>query len=411
MRIAYLHYLYGDDTARHHVRQLAAALRELGHEVEVHAMNLGPRAAGGEDEARAARARRWLKRRAGRWLHEPKELLWNLPYHRRELALLAAGPRPDVLLVRDHALTASAVATARRLGLPLALEMNAPACELRLYFDEYAHLPLVAERLEGWKLRRADAVVAVSGALAEHLAARHRLPPERIAVVPNGADLAAFRPPPEPMPIPERAPGDAVIGFAGSFQRFHGADLLAEMTLRVAAARPAARFLFVGDGPEAAAVRRRTAPLGERVRWTGLVPHAAVPVLVGAFDVGVLPESSFYASPLKVVEWMAAGRAVVAPRRGPLAELLDDGVSGLLFPPRDLDALVAAVLRLVDDPGLRRALGRAAAARARRALSWTENARQVTAACERAMARPAPAARPRRPERAERPAAGAVPGG
>jgi glycosyltransferase involved in cell wall biosynthesis len=392
MRIAYLHYLYGEDTAHHHVRQLAAAARELGHEVAVHAMNLAPPPAGAAAApALAARARRWLKRRGSRWLHEPKELLWNAPYLRRELALLGSRPRPDVLLVRDHALTASAVPVASCLGLPLVLEFNAPARELGLYFDEYVHYPLLADWLEGWKLRRAGAVTAVSGALKDYLVARHRLAPERIAVVPNGVDLAAFRPAADGE---VGSPGAAIVGFVGSFQRFHGADLLAEMALQVAAARPAVRFLFVGDGPQAAAVRRRTAPLGDRVRFTGLVPHAAVPELVSTFDIGVLPESSFYASPLKVVEWMAAGKAVVAPRRAPLAELLADGDEGLLFPPRDLAALVAAVLRLVDLPELRRSLGRAAAARARRALSWRENARQVAAVCEEAIGRAALAARP-----------------
>ncbi len=402
MRIAYLHYLYGEDTALHHVRQLAAAAGALGHEVEVHAMNLaapaGEEGGAGGAAARARRLRRWLKRRGSRWLHEPKELLWNVPYLRRELALLRSGRRPDVLLVRDHALTASAVPVASCLGLPLVFELNAPACELGLYFDEYLHYPWLAEWLEGWKLRRAGAVTTVSGALKEHLVARHRLPPERVAVIPNGADLAAFRPAEEAGASgASDVSGAAVIGFVGSFQRFHGVDLLGEMTLRVAAARPATRFLFVGDGPQAAALRRRVAPLGERVRFTGLVPHSAVPGLVATFDVGVLPESSFYASPLKVVEWMAAGKAVVAPCRGPLAELLADGVEGLLFPPRDLEAMVAAVLRLVDHPAARRRLGRAAAARAHRALSWTDNARQVVAACGEAIGRAALARRPGRP--------------
>jgi glycosyltransferase involved in cell wall biosynthesis len=438
MRIAYLHYLLPDDTALHHVRQFAAAARELGHEVEVHAMNLAPRAPGGEDPADAMnlapggqtaapprraglgqRLRAAAKRRFGRYLHEPKELAWNLRYYRRELALLAALD-PDVVLVRDHALTASAVPAAARLGLPLVFELNAPARELELYFDEYFHLPRAAEWLEGWKLRHADAVTVVSGALKQHLVSRHRVPARRITVVPNGADLQAFRPDvppdrearrelglglglgPEPAPGlsfgPElgaemgQGPGPQlgpVIGFVGSFQKFHGGELLAEMALRVAAGRPRVRFLLAGSGPEAAAVARRLAPLGRRVLMTGRVPHERVPRLVASFDIGVLPDTSFYACPLKIVEWMAAGRAVVAPRYGPVEELLEDGVQGLLFAPRDLGDLVAAVLRLVDHPRLARELGQAAALRARGSLGWSDNARRVAGVLEEAMGRPA----------------------
>jgi glycosyltransferase involved in cell wall biosynthesis len=464
MRIAYLHYLYGDDTALHHVRQFAAAAAALGHAVEVHAMNLAPPPPGAvpppaglpsrvqEKKAadRAATSRacgspgagaakttlrrrlRWAARqRLGRWLHEPKELVWNALYVRHELARLGAGQRPDVLLVRDHNLTASTVLVAARLGLPLVYEINAPAAELALYFDEHVHLPLAAGWLEGIKLRRADAVITVSTALREHLVDRHRLrgrAADKIAVVPNGADLAAFRPDTEPSPLARRLlgpdagagggadvgagasvgadadagasaaagangngggrrAGEAVIGFVGSFQKFHGIELLVDMALRVAELRPRVRFLLVGDGPGAAPARRRLAPLGERVVATGAVPHSEVPGLVAAFDVGVLPETSFYACPLKVIEWMAAGRAVVAPAYGPLAEVLEDGEEGLLFPPRDLPALVGAVLRLVDHPPLRRHLAAAAAARAGTSMSWTDNARRVVAVLDRARGR------------------------
>jgi len=124
---------------------------------------------------------------------------------------------------------------------------------------------------------------------------------------------------------------------------------------------------------------------------TGGVPHERVPRLVASFDIGVLPDTSFYACPLKIVEWMAAGRAVVAPRYGPVEELLEDGVQGVLFEPRDLDGLVGAVLRLVDRPRLARELGTAAALRAHGALGWTDNARRVVGTLQEAIARSAAA--------------------
>ena len=385
VRIAYLHYLSAQDTARHHVAQFTAAAAELGAEVVVAAMNpvAGEEAVGAEGSL-WWRARGSVKDRFSRYLHEPKELVWNARYVARELKVLARL-RPDVLLVRDHTPTASCVVVAHRLGLPLVIEFNAPADEAHLYLDEYWHVPVVGSWLEGLKLRHADAVTVVSTALRDHLVGRHGVDAGKFAVVPNGADTARFHPDVAPDAALPR--GDSpVIGFVGSFSRWHGTELLADMILVVGRARPKARFLLVGDGAERIGVTTAIASLGDRVLWTGSVPHERVPGLVAAMDVGVVPDAGFYMSPLKALEWMAAGRALAAPDTGPLREIAEDGVHALLFRQRSRDDLVATVLRLVDEPGLRRRLGDAAMARVRTELTWTDNARKVLAACERARA-------------------------
>ncbi len=385
VHVAYLHYLYGRDTALNHVRQFAEAARSFGHRVDVHAMNLAPPppAAGGGEIGVAGRLRQAVKRRFGRYLHDPKELLWNPRYVRKELALLGAEP-PDVLLVRNHDLGVSCVPVARRLGLPLVLEVNAPAEEARRYYDEYCHMGWLQEWCSRFKLRRVDAVVVVSQALADYLVERYQVDPERITVAPNGADLERFRP---DTPAEMTADPDAPrVGFVASFQQFHGLDLLAGMVEAVAAARPEVCFLFVGGGDGAEAFSRRL-DLGERVTFTGRVPHGRVPGLVASFDVGVIADAAPYQCPLKLIEWMAAGKAIAAPRHGPIEDLVADGVHALLFEPRDQDRLVARVLELIDDPARRRELGSAAARRAHESLSWEDNAQRVLAACEQARRR------------------------
>ena len=385
MHLAYLHYLYGKDTALNHVCQFADAVRTLGHKIDVCAMNLAPAEADSLYVPIGLQMRHTLKRLAGHVLHEPKELLWNARYVRKEIHLLRALA-PDVLLVRDHLLTASCVPVARRLRLPLVLEVNSPADESRLYLDQYLHVPWVPDWLERWKLRHADAVTVVSSSLKAHLVNRYGIPADKVTVAPNGANLQLFRTDGAADPtVRSAADGGPVVGFVGSFQKWHGTGLLAEMVIKVAAARPSVRFLLVGDGPEVEALRRLTAAVGDRVAFTGLVPHARIPGLVASLDIGVLPEADFYRCPLKVIEWMAAGKAVVAPRYAPLQDLIDDGVHGILFQPREAEAFTAAVLRLVDSTELRRALGAAAAARARSSLSWEDNARRVLAACDAAV--------------------------
>jgi glycosyltransferase involved in cell wall biosynthesis len=383
LRLSYLHYLTEGDTANHHVRQFAEAARGLGHQIDVVSLRQGGRAGRGSGDPLARAARRPLSR----YLREPKELLSSFSHHRRELKLLRDS-RPDVLLVRNHSLIGSALMTAARLELPLVLEINAPRAEGLAYDLEHLHIPILPDRLEALKLRRADAIVTVSEALRDYLVERRGADPARFVVAPNGADVSLFRPDTAPDPsLSEWRAGSAVIGFVGSFERWHGVELLAEMTLEVAAARPAARFLYVGAGPELPTLVERTATLGERVRFSGAVAHDRVAGLVATFDVAVMPESNFYGSPLKVLEWMAAAKAVVAPGYGPLREILDTEREGLLFEPRSARQLIASVLRLVDDPELRRRLGAGAARRVRDGLTWKDNARRVLAACRLALHR------------------------
>ncbi|MEM6795542.1 MAG: glycosyltransferase family 4 protein [Acidobacteriota bacterium] len=390
MHLAYLHYLYGRSTALLHVEQFAAAARQLGHRVDVHAMNLAPPplAAGGPQKASsmALKVRQALKSRFSRYLHDPKEAYWNLRYVRREKALLAPDP-PDVLLVRSQGLAASCVPVARHLEIPLVLEVNAPTEELTRYIDRYVHWTTLRRRVGAYKLRAADAIVVVSTALKDYYIERLGIDPDKITVAVNGADVDLFTPRVAPDAEFPKEPGAPWIGYVGSFQKWHALDFLGSLVRRVGARRPRTRFMMVGSGPGAEDVRRSADVPSERLVFTGRVEHQRVPHLVASLDIGVLAEAASYQCPLKVIEWMAAGKAIVAPAYGPLRDLIDDGVHGILFEPGNLDALVEAVIALVDDPERRVELGRAAAARAHESLSWRDNARTVVAACERAARR------------------------
>lgn len=381
MLLGYFHNLCENDTAMNHVRQFVAAARDLGHRIEVCPLNAGKNPNGGPGKQGTPSR---IHRALSYCLHEPKELLSNLP-NRHRVGDFLRVVRPEVALVRSDLFAFSPIVASRSLGIPVVLEVNSPAVESQLYLDQYLHLPFVLRHIEGWKLHKSDSVTVVSTTLKNYLTDRYSLAAEKFTVVPNGANLDVFHPEvakdSESIEIFGRA---LVVGFVGSFEKWHGTDLLVEMIRRVASARPAVRFLLVGDGPFGPAVREDLGALGDRVLFTGRVPHDRVPRLVSSMDVGIMPESNFYGSPLKVVEWMAAGKAVVAPRYGPLEDIIDSGVDGLLFPPRDLDSLTESVLSLVDSEDRRRRLGEAAAHRVRTGLTWKHNATRVVEACQKA---------------------------
>jgi glycosyltransferase involved in cell wall biosynthesis len=173
------------------------------------------------------------------------------------------------------------------------------------------------------------------------------------------------------------------VGWAGIIREWHGLELLLQ-ALRLV---PAAHLLIIGDGSARAAIERKAADLEVRDRLviTGRVPHEEMPDHLAALDIGVVAdEKTGVASPMKLLEYMAMGRAVIAPRADNIRDLVTDGVDGLLFTPGDASDLAAAVSRLTHDPSLRRSLGDAARAKVVRERNWRGIAEDVLSAIARA---------------------------
>jgi glycogen synthase len=136
-----------------------------------------------------------------------------------------------------------------------------------------------------------------------------------------------------------------------------------------------AQLLVVGDGPDRPALARRVQRFGSRVHFTGFVPHVQVPAVLRHVDMFVLP-SLYEDLSSALIEAMAAGLPVVATRVGGTADLVHDGVNGLLVAPRDPAALAAAISRVLADPAAAARLA-AAARRTADAYAWPGLARKV----------------------------------
>jgi glycosyltransferase involved in cell wall biosynthesis len=148
------------------------------------------------------------------------------------------------------------------------------------------------------------------------------------------------------------------------------------------AAPASARLLVVGDGPARPALESLAAELGlgERVRFTGVIARDRVPAHVAAFDIALQPAVVPYASPLKLFEYLALAKAIVAPRQPNIEEVLTDGDNALLFDATQPEALEQALSRLCRDASLRGRIAEGAGATiARLGLTWHRNAQRVTA--------------------------------
>jgi glycosyltransferase involved in cell wall biosynthesis len=172
--------------------------------------------------------------------------------------------------------------------------------------------------------------------------------------------------------------GRLVLGFTGFLRDWHGLEKVIEL---LASANPGWHLLIVGDGPARDALEKRAMTLNvtNRLTITGVVGRDDVAAHVAAFDIALQPAVVDYASPLKLFEYMALGRPVVAPAQPNIMEILTDGENALLFDPRDPRGLGSAVERLSRDPGLRQRIGDAARRTIQsRRLTWADNAIRVT---------------------------------
>jgi glycosyltransferase involved in cell wall biosynthesis len=236
-------------------------------------------------------------------------------------------------------------------------------------------------------LNRADRVIVVTRAMGE-LLAEQGVAREKLEVHWNGLEPSALADVPDGKAVrAARGFGDRVVlGFVGFVRDWNRLERVFPFLAR----RSDALLVVVGEGPDRGRLERLAAAAGvaDRVAFLGTLPRSRVLETVAAFDVALLPEVTEYASPLKLLDYFAAGRAALLPDRPNLREVVEDGVNGLLFDPADDASFVAGLVRLVEDAALRARLGAAGRATIDRlGLTWDANAARVTAAFREAVER------------------------
>ncbi len=382
MKILYHHRIRSKDGQYVHVEELIDALRALGHEIIL----VGPGGMAEEQFGGESRFIGLLKRFLPGALYELLEIAYSVADYRR-LAAAIKKHKPDVIYERYNLYLPSGIWAKRRFRLPLLLEVNAPLYEERKKYHGIA-LQRLARRIESYTWRGADKVLCVTGVLAQYVDAAG-VNKENVHIIHNGVDLSRFNvglsgsQAKQALRLSERV----VFGFVGFMRAWHGLD----QVLETLTDSPTRHLLAVGDGPGRPGVeaRARQLHIEDRVTITGVVTRNEVANYIGAFDIALQPDVVPYASPLKLFEYMAMARAIIAPATDNIREILTDGHNALLFDPADPNAWRAGLERLAADPALRERLGR----NARRTLitqglTWRHNALRVIALAETLLSGP-----------------------
>ncbi len=287
--------------------------------------------------------------------------------------------RPDLIYERRFS---------PKLGAALSLATGVP------YYLEINGLPETEQpaAVDGRTPRRrnppktmyrvARQIFVPSQRLANLLAGRLHLPPTRFTVVPNAADLSLFRP-------TEKAQARRVLGlslesaivvYVGNLAHWQGLETLVDAAKHLTQI-PRLQILIVGDGPVRGSVIERiaSAHVEGTIRLMGALPHEKVPLVLSAADVCVAPftrvrNDLIGISPIKLFEYMAAGRPVVASDVAGVREIMQD--AGMLVTPDSPTNLAAAISHLLSNPSKQDELGRRAS-EISQLNSWEDRARTI----------------------------------
>ena len=380
MRIAYICAdpgvpVFGCKGSSVHVQEVIRALRGHGAKVELFAAKFG-----GEPPADLADLK------CNPLPHPPKT-----DASEREAACISANDALrsalelrasfDLVYERYSLWSFAGMAWAHDQALRSVLEVNSPLVEEQSK-HRVLHDRSGAERIARSVFESAQSILAVSSGVAAYVGARVTRP-EKVRVVSNGVDASRF----QGRESRSVSSDETTIGFVGTLKPWHGLSTLIQAASLARAGGLRFRLLIVGDGPERGRIEAELESCGLRdcTDITGAVEPAMIPGLLAQMDIAAAPYPDlpeFYFSPLKIMEYMAAGRAIVASRIGDIDGLIVDRVSGLLCPPGDEQSLCEAITLLARNPKMRARMGAAARLCALEDLSWHRVAERILAMAE-----------------------------
>jgi glycosyltransferase involved in cell wall biosynthesis len=377
MNILYHFRTRGTGAEAVHISGIVQALEKMGHQVILSSptgVDVRQTAGSTPFSAAASGSRGWIARlvdRLPRGLFEVVEFLYNVPAYVRNRRLLR---RHDCRLIYErHAFFLFSTALLARLyGRPLVVEVN------ELIGDSRVRAQPVFSWLGRWTdrfvFRRARLIVVVSPYLKRRVVREYGISEDKVLVLPNGISAHNAGHPARSAFIAHPAAG-FLLGFVGWMVEWHRLDFVIE-----ALAAPefsAVELVIIGEGPLQSTLAAQAGTQGVRVRFVGALPHAEIPAALREMDACVVPHSNEYRSPIKLFEYMAQERPILAPRTEPIETVLTHGVDGLLFTPLDVESFRGELRKLLVSNGLRESIGKAARRTVEEKYTWERNALRI----------------------------------
>lgn len=270
---------------------------------------------------------------------------------------------------------------AQKYEIPLIVQSDAPAEDRR---DWGAPLFFLTKRLENTVLKQAVAITVVSTPLKKYYE-RTGIDAQKIFVIPNGINQEFFSPENVSRDVRSELGLDdkVIVGFVGTIVFYHGIELFSTLARNCRSSGDDVHFMIVGadqvygQGIDQLRSTLDREQLSNMFTFTGPIPNTEVPNYIAAMDICLLPRFMWYGSPMKIFEYAAMRKAIVAPDQENIRDVLTHGETAILVEPENPDKLVQAVQELVRDERLRDQLGKAARERILSRHTWNKNAERI----------------------------------
>lgn len=381
MKIIYIVY-FKKAGASIHIDEFAEAFKKINSNFIILDQSDAPsiKTSGSDDKWWESKKPRILSK----YGHAIKRILKNFSYWVKESRILKQE-KPDIIIVRPLIYSFSAVILARIFKIPVIVEVNAPiAFEVKNSEKQRIQFLWLIYYIEKLNMRLADAVIVVTDTLKDYISLNYRISKDKIFVNQNGVDPKVFFPKEKDERILQeyKLRNRTVIGFVGSFTPWHGVTSLVQVILSMQPFYKNLTLILVGNGPLREEISEfiKEKKLEEQIILIGQIRHDEIMNYISVMDITVMPCSNFYGSPLKVFEYMAMGKAVIAPNNGPLREIITHNVDGCLINDSSVD--FEKTLRfLIERDDVRKELEIKARKRIVSNFTWDDNAKRVWNVC------------------------------
>lgn len=366
-----------------HMREMMAAWRRMS--VEVHPFIAGDRTAaqatGAPENGGKGMVKKWVPRIVWETLKDVALMRFDTQLE-KELEEMVLRLKPDLIYERVAYLQHSGIRVAMKHGIRHVAEINAPYPEERVSFSGKSLLLGTGRSRLREILLHSDCVSTVSSALKAHLAEYAPEADRKVHVIPNSVNPESMVSTPEEVDKIRSTydlDGYTVIGFVGSIFPYHGVDLLIEAFAELG--DPGTKLLIVGDGhliPELKALAHSKG-VADRTVFTGSVPHRRVFSMIAAMDICCMARSNAYGSPVKIFEYGAMKKPVIAPDVVPVRDVMTESDAVWVQP--TVESIRDAMALLTPNPDLRRNMAESWHGKVLENHTWDISAKKTLALC------------------------------
>lgn len=286
----------------------------------------------------------------------------------------------DIIYIRHSPFNILPILVSRIVNIPCIIETNYSYKELKMQIPNIILFPI--KIIDKLSYNLTDYIVTVSNNLKDDIYSTHNIDKNKIFVIPNGADIDKFKPcnSKNAKELLKLDKDFRYICFVGSMKIWQGLDYLVKSAPIILKDIPNVKFLIVGNGSHLNNVINMTEEMNVRNNFIFYknVPNERVPIYINAGDICVAPFcKGRIASPIKIYEYMACGKPIIASSINGISDLLEKSSAGIPVPPNDAVQLADNIIKLLNDEKLRDIMGKNARKYVIENYTWKVTAKRI----------------------------------